>query len=202
MAKESKLAVILVLAVLVLSSCEGQNTATNTGTNTATNTGSAGTTSAAKDPKIVEDVKATLAKHDKALNDKNLDALMTTFSTDPQTVLLGTGEGERYVGQQAIKEAYTEMLKDYDAGTLNANCDWKSGGVDDAGTTAWLAATCKASDSLKNAKREYVLNVSAALEKQNGEWRFKMLHMSNAVNSAPPVATNTKAAPAPPAPAK
>jgi ketosteroid isomerase-like protein len=206
MAKNIHLAVSLVVIMITLSACE--NSATNTSTNTATNSSSTASNSpaAGKDPKIVEDVKATLAKHDKALNDKNLDALMATYSTDADTVLLGTGAGERFVGQQAIKEAYTEMLKDYDAGTLNTNCEWKSGGVDDAGTTAWLAATCKAEDSLKNVKRDYVLNVSGALEKQNGEWKFVMLHMSNATNatppSGPPVVSDAKPAPSAAAPAK
>jgi ketosteroid isomerase-like protein len=145
------------------------------------------------DPKLVEEVKATLVKHDKALNDKNIEAVMSTFSTNPNTVLLGTGQGERFLGQPAIKEAYTEIFKDYDPGTLISNCDWKIGETDPAGTTAWLAATCKLQDSMKNKKREYVLNVSGALEKQGGDWRFVMLHMSNSTSNGPPPAVATKA---------
>ena len=145
------------------------------------------------DPRVVEEVKATLAKHDKALNDKNIEAVMSTFSNNPNTVMLGTGEGERFVGQQAIKEAYTEIFKDYDPGTLISNCEWKTGETDPAGTTAWLAATCKLQDSMKNKKRDYVLNVSGALEKQGGDWRFVMLHMSNNTSSGPPPAVETKA---------
>jgi ketosteroid isomerase-like protein len=141
------------------------------------------------DPKMVEEVKALLAKHDKALNEKNIAAVMLTFSANPNTVLLGTGEGERFVGREAIKEAYTEIFKDYDPGTLISNCDWKTGETDAAGTSAWLAATCKLQDSMKNKKRDYVLNVSGALEKQDDDWRFVMLHMSN---SPPPPATAAK----------
>ena len=39
---------------------------------------------------------------------------------------------------------------------------------------------------MKNKKRDYVLNVSAALEKQGADLRFVMLHMSN---SPPPPPT-------------
>src|SRR5688500_11592464 len=138
------------------------------------------------DPKLVEEVKAMLAKHDKALNDKNIEAVMSTFSTNPNTVLLGTGEGERFIGPQSIKEAYTEIFKDYEPGTLISNCDWKTGETDAAGTTAWLAATCKLQDSMTNKKLDYVLNASGALEKQSGDWHFVMLNMSN---SPPPPAT-------------
>ena len=183
----------LALLGLALSACQ-QEAATPSTANTSATSPAAPT--GKEDPAVVEEVKAVLQKHDKALNDKNLDALLATFSNDPRTVVLGTGEGERFVGQQTIREAYTEILKDYDPGTLTTNCDWKSGGVDSAGTTAWVAATCQAQDSLKGKKRDYVLNVSGALRKEVDGWRFVMLHMSNATNATgPPVAANAKSAP-------
>jgi hypothetical protein len=99
---------------------------------------------------------------------------------------LGTGAGERFVGTEAIKNAYTEIVKDYDKGSFVPNCDWKEGGADPAGTMAWLAATCNATDTKKGAKREYVLNVTAAVVKESGGWRFIMLHMSNDTGAPPP----------------
>src|SRR5688500_20389245 len=104
---------------------------------------------------------------------------MSSCAMNPNIVMLCTGEGERVVGRESIKEAYTEIFKDYEPGTLVSNCDWKTGETDAAGTSAWLAATCKLQDSMKNKRRDYVLNVSGALEKQEGGWRCVMLHMSN-----------------------
>lgn len=192
--KKMHLVAGLILLGFALSACQQEPTTSTANTSASSTAAPSGKND---DPQVVEAVKAVLQKHDKALNDKNLDALLATFSsTDPKSVVLGTGEGERYVGQQAIREAYTEILKDYDPGTLNTDCEWKTGGVDPAGTIAWVAATCKAQDSLKNAKRDYVLNVSGALRKEGNDWRFVMLHMSNATNATPPVASNTKSAPA------
>ena len=129
-----------------------------------------------------DEIRQVLAAHDKALNDKNLDAVMNTFSSDANTVMLGTGAEERWMGPQEIRAAYTEIFKDYDPGTLQTDCaSWKSGGADDAGTMAWLAATCNAKDSYQGKPREYKLNVSGTVAKQNGQWRFVVLHMSNAV---------------------
>ncbi|MCM3903567.1 MAG: DUF3225 domain-containing protein [Pyrinomonadaceae bacterium] len=158
---------------------------------TGETTSAAATTATKSDPKVVEEIRELLAKHDKALNDKDLAAAVGTFSTDDKTVVLGTGQGERFVGADAIKEAYTEIFKDYDKGTLVTSCDWKTGGADDTGKMAWLAATCNASDSMKAVKREYVLNVSAAVQKQADGWRFIMLHMSNAPANAPPPAAKS-----------
>jgi uncharacterized protein (TIGR02246 family) len=187
MMKKRLTVITTVFAGLFLCGCQAEQPGANTSANTTTNT--TATTASKADPKvIVEEVKELLAKHDKALNDKDLEAVMGTFSTDPKTVVLGTGQGERFVGSEAIKEAYTEIFKDYDKGTLVATCDWKTGGADDAGKMAWLAATCQAKDSMKGAPREYVLNVSAAVVKQDNGWRFMMLHMSNATAAGPPPA--------------
>jgi ketosteroid isomerase-like protein len=185
MRKRPMLIAILALSGLILCACQSQQADTKANTNTPANSNAA-TANSTADPKVVEEVKEMLARHDKALNDKNIDAVMATFSNDPKTVVLGTGQGERFVGQQAIKEAYMEIFKDYDAGTLETNCDWKTGGADEDGKMAWLAATCQAKDAMKGVKREYGLNVSAAVVKQDGGWRFVMLHMSNATASGPP----------------
>jgi ketosteroid isomerase-like protein len=129
----------------------------------------------------VEEIRLVLAAHDKALNEKNLDAVMNTYSADGNTVMMGTGAQERWMGPEEIRAAYTEIFKDYDPGTLQTDCaGWKTGGADDSGTMAWLAATCNAKDSLQGKTREYKLNVSGTIAKQNGQWRFVVLHMSNA----------------------
>jgi uncharacterized protein (TIGR02246 family) len=154
--------------------------------NSNSTTNSAAAATGKSDAKVVEEVRVLLVKHDKALNDQNLDAVLSTFSTNPKTVVLGTGQGERFVGRDEIRQAYTEIFKDYDKGTLVSPCDWKSGEADESGKMAWLAATCQATDSQKGVKREYVLNVSATVVKQDGGWRFVMLHMSNMTGGPPP----------------
>lgn len=171
--------VLLLVATTGACHSAGTNqgtTADATGANSATK---AGTSSAAKPN--VEEIRAVLAAHDKALNDKNLDAVMNTFSTDGNAVMLGTGAQERWMGPQEIRAAYTEIFKDYDPGTLQTDCSgWKTSGADEAGQMAWIAATCYAQDSLQGKKRDYTLNVSGTVAKQNGQWRFVVLHMSNA----------------------
>jgi ketosteroid isomerase-like protein len=175
--------VSLVLSGLILFAYQAQ-LAQQGNSNTTTN--SAGTITGKADPKVVEEVRELLSKHDKALNDQNLEAVLATFSTNPKTVVLGTGQGERFVGRDEIRQAYIEIFKDYDKGTLINPCDWKTGEADESGKMAWLAATCQAKDSQKGVNREYVLNVSATVVKQAGGWRFVMLHMSNMTGGPPP----------------
>ena len=185
--KKKLMVATLALSGLMLCACQATSPPANA-TTSSTDTAAA----SKNDPKVIEELKELLAKHDKALNDKNLDAVISTFSTDPSTVVLGTGEGERYQGVESIKQAYTEIFKDYDAGTLNTACESKTGGVDQGGSMAWLAAVCKARDSMKSVKRDYTLNVSAAVVKQDNGWHFVLLHMSNTPNGPPPPSATTK----------
>jgi ketosteroid isomerase-like protein len=170
---------------VVLAGCEGAAT-NRDATNSAASGSATNESSKAASKPSIDEIREVLATHDKALNDKNIDAIMSTFSTHPTTVMLGTGVEERWMGPQEIRAAYTEITKDYDAGTMQTNCTaWKTGGSDEAGTMAWLAAICDCKDSLAGKAREYKLNVSATMEKQEGKWRFVSLHMSNAFQ--PPV---------------
>jgi uncharacterized protein (TIGR02246 family) len=179
----------LAALAVTLSACQSSPTAGEPVANAAPAPAPAAAANAPADPKVVEEVRAVLAKHDKALGEKNLEAVLETFAPAPNTVVLGTGPAERWVGAQEIKAAYTEIFKDYDPGSMKVDCEWKSGNSD--GTMAWLAATCVAKDSLKGKAREYPLNVSAAMVKQDGQWRFTMLHMSNP--TAPPPQQTAKA---------
>ena len=124
-----------------------------------------------------------LNQHDDALSQKNLDALMMLYA-EGNTVMMGTGPGERFEGKDAIREAYEQITKDFDAGSLSHSCYWKTGGI--KGEMAWLAAMCKMSDTAKKKKREYELNVSAVFEKQNGKWLIRSMHYSNVVSGKKP----------------
>ena len=185
MKRQTALVCLWTLLALVLTACQ-QQAATNT--TPEQRTSAANSNAAPADQKAaVEAMRALLVEHDKALADKNLDAVMATFSNEANTVVLGTGAEERWLGQQEIRGAYTEIFKDYDPNTLQTNCDWRTGGVDEAGTMAWIAATCACKDSHQGKERNYKLNVTAIADKQNGKWHFVSLHMSNAFE--PPAAT-------------
>jgi ketosteroid isomerase-like protein len=130
------------------------------------------------------DIVELLNKHDDALNQQNLDGVMALYSSSPKTTMLGTGPGEKFQGAAEIKNAYSEIFKDFDKGTLKHTCYWKEGGV--IGNAAWSAAMCKFSDSKGGKVREYELNVSAVAENQGGKWQFVMLHYSNLVGNGTP----------------
>ena len=131
----------------------------------------------AANDKAVSDLQALLGKHDQAFKQQDAAAVMGVYAPGANTVLMGTGPGERWVGKDEIQFAYTQMFKDFDKGMFAATCYWRAGGVN--GNMAWLATMCKISDSLKNKPREYELNVTAVAEKVAGKWLFRSVHFSN-----------------------
>src|SRR4030095_1506868 len=94
----------LALMALVLAGCQPQPPAEKPPEKPAT----AVAPKPERDPKVIEEIRATLQQHDKALGEKNLDALMDTYINDPETVALGTSNGERWVGTESIRNAYSE----------------------------------------------------------------------------------------------
>jgi len=86
--------------------------------------------STAQGPKseAAADIVSLLRRHDAAMNQHDLDGVLQLYARRPSTVLLGTGPGKRYQGAAEIRTAYTEFFKDFDKGSLSANCNWKDGG--------------------------------------------------------------------------
>lgn len=125
---------------------------------------------------------ALLQKHDDALNQHDLDGVMSVFAPTAKTVVMGTGPGERWQGKDEIRAAYTEIFKDFDKGTSTRDCSWRTGEI--SGATAWLASVCKFSDSKGGQKRDYELNVSGVFRKIGGKWYFQSLHYSNLTGGA------------------
>jgi uncharacterized protein (TIGR02246 family) len=135
----------------------------------------------AQESNLRAEIAELLDKHDEAMNQHNLDAVLVLYAPSLKTVMLGTGPGEKFQGQEEIKTAYTEIFKDFDQGTLMHSCYWKDGAG--SGNVVWGAAMCKFSDAKGDKKREYELNVSAVAEKQGGKWQFVLLHYSNLVGN-------------------
>jgi uncharacterized protein (TIGR02246 family) len=120
---------------------------------------------------------ALLQKHDDALNHHDLDALLEVFVPGERTVLMGTAPSERWQGIDQIRAAYSRSFNDFDEGTLNRQCYWKTGVI--SGEMGWVAASCRFSDSKQGKAREYEVNITGVLERQQGRWYFASLHVSN-----------------------
>ena len=60
----------------------------------------------------VTEIVSLLQKYDQALNQKDLDALMSLYATGDTTVLTGAGPGKKWVGKAEIGDAYKHFFQD------------------------------------------------------------------------------------------
>ncbi len=137
------------------------------------------------DPKVLAELKENFTRLDQAINAHDLTGVLALYAPGDNIVLLGTGEGERWVGREEIQAAYAEFFRSFDPGTQETRCTWTMQDV--KGNLAWMASMCRITDFLKNQKREYGINVTAVLEKLDGKWHFRVMHFSNNLADEIPV---------------
>jgi ketosteroid isomerase-like protein len=122
-------------------------------------------------------LRGVFEAHEKAFNHHDMEGVMKLYAPGDQTVMLGTGPGERWIGSGQIEDAYRHFFADFDPGTLQRSCPWMLSDV--SGDVGWLSAACEYRDSLKGAHRAYALNISVVLQKMDGAWKLRTLHFSN-----------------------
>jgi uncharacterized protein (TIGR02246 family) len=128
----------------------------------------------AADAKTV--AKTVIEQHNKAFNEHDLKSIMTLYSQDPDTVLMGTGPGETYQGEEGISGAYNQFFNKFKADTLSFKYDWIAAGS--KGDMAWFAVTTTMTAAVNTEQKEIAFNMSGLLQKQKSKWRIVSLHFS------------------------
>ena len=129
------------------------------------------------DEATVEAIKALWQNQHKALDAHDADAVMMTYADSNDIMLMGTGPGEHWIGQEEIKDAYAHFMEGFDAHTMQVEC------VDGAGSRAdsvvWFTAVCNFGEQKGDEPRAYVLNLSAVAVQEGDAWRFHTMHFSH-----------------------
>jgi len=128
------------------------------------------------DAKTMAEVRAVIEQHNQALNAQDLKGIMSIYASDSNTVLMGTGPGEAYVGDEAIGGAYDQLFTRFEADTLSNKYDWIAAGS--KGNHAWFAVTITMEGTLNKEKWERAFNMSGTLLKEKGKWRILTMHFS------------------------
>ena len=128
------------------------------------------------------EIRQTFVEYAEAISAKDLDGCMDAFAAGPETIMLGTGPGERWVGMEEIADAHQHFLASFDSESSKRT--WSLGSMQ--GDVAWFAAMFEVAQYLANVKNEYFLNMSGVMVKQDGEWKIAQIHFSNLTGSDMP----------------
>lgn len=149
----------------------------------------AGALQAELTPSTIEQIKTLWQSQHKALDAHDIEGVLATYSDAADIMLMGTGPGEHWVGRDEVKDAYVHFMEDFDPNTMQVECGDGAGSV--RGDVLWFTGVCQFSDKKTDAPRQYVVNLSAVVVKQDDDWRFQSLHFSHLTDAADAAAPAT-----------
>jgi len=134
------------------------------------------------DPQAEAGIKKLIDSYQAAMEKQDLAGIMKCYADGPDTVVMGTGPGELYVGKESIENAYRGFFSNY----VNEKdkITWMKNGIN--GNAAWIVGTSLITQTQKKGTNEFEMNWSAVLEKQGDQWKIVALHFSHLTSPAEP----------------
>lgn len=124
--------------------------------------------------KTAEGVRSTLRSYLTAFQAKDIEGVMAVFADAPNTVMLGTGPDEIWLGKEDIRTAhqafFTDFVKESSERTLvslGAN-----------GDMAWLTGYLVETYQDEKNTNTFQVNLSMVLERVEGSWYVTAMHFS------------------------
>jgi uncharacterized protein (TIGR02246 family) len=127
------------------------------------------------DAKAEAGIKKLMDSYRAAVGKQDLAGVMKSFADGPDTVVMGTGPGELYLGKESIENAYRAFFSNFQ--TEKNKVTWMKSGV--SGNAAWILGTSLITQAQKKGQNEFEMNWSAVLEKKGDEWKIVALHFSH-----------------------
>jgi ketosteroid isomerase-like protein len=105
---------------------------------------------------------------------RDVEQVLSFYSSDPDLVAVGTGLDERFVGREALKAG---LINDFSLGNeATLRITWAS--VSEAGNVAWVAADCVADVIVGCQTASVAGRLTAVLEKRSEKWYIMQTHFS------------------------
>jgi uncharacterized protein (TIGR02246 family) len=119
----------------------------------------------------------TAAAHDylRAFAARDLEGCLAAFLPGKDTVMMGTGPGERWVGLKEISEAHKEMFKGFEKETFEPK--WRV--VTQQKKVAWVASEVSVKDTVDGREKEFTIHISTVWVLRKDRWQVALMHYSN-----------------------
>ncbi len=126
------------------------------------------------DAKTKAEVLKTVREMWKAYARMDAEAVLAFYAPDPDTVVMGSGSDEVYVGPKQAKRGLT---RDF-AQARRVKVALAKVRVSAAGTVAWLAANCRFEAYIAGCNVEMAGRLTMVLEKRKGGWLILQSHFA------------------------
>jgi uncharacterized protein (TIGR02246 family) len=126
------------------------------------------------DAQVEREIREVLARFDAALAARDATALTGLFAPDADIVLIGSEEGERFVGPDQVRQLFARITGQYDR--LAWSWGWTS--ISARGDVAWLSAESVVQAQIGAQRFAIPYRLSAVFEKRDGRWWWMQYHGS------------------------
>jgi uncharacterized protein (TIGR02246 family) len=125
--------------------------------------------------KTYEAVFSAFKGYIKAFQEKDIDGVMSVFSEDPNTVMMGTGPDEIWVGKEDIRMAHEAFLADFEKTSTEQTLVSVAANGKVAWMTGYIEETKQNTDTTDTAH----INLSLVFEQEGDTWYITVMHFSN-----------------------
>jgi ketosteroid isomerase-like protein len=109
-----------------------------------------------------------------AYKKKDLQATLSFWASDPDIVVIGTGEDEKGTGLTYLTES---LKRDWMQGEVQS-IGVKNFSVSAEGSVAWLSADVTFDYKVAEGRFDLPTRLTAVMEKCNGKWLWVQMHLS------------------------
>lgn len=133
----------------------------------------------ASNPEL-EKIRAVLKAHDDAMTSQNLEGVLAVLA--PKAVIMGTGPGEVWSGEDEIKDAYKHFFEGFDKGQQDFTYHVKFGEL--SPKMGWILASGEVKGKKDGKDFAFPMNISLTASKASGEWKIAAMHFSTLTGEA------------------
>ncbi|SRR5579875_4025331 len=127
------------------------------------------------DETTTAEVRATLLdRYLKGYVQRDLDLLMSSFAPEADSTILGTGDDERMVGYETIRNRIQRDWRQSD----EIQWEWEPPVVASAGPVAWTLSETQFSARMGSIRVSFKTRVTAVLELRGDRWLIRQMHLS------------------------
>lgn len=124
-------------------------------------------------------VRSAMQRYINAFQAKDIDGVMAVFADAPNTVMMGTGPDEIWLGKDDIRTAHYAFFANF----KQESSENTLVSVGANGAVAWLTGYVMVTDQNAEATTTYQVNLSMVLERAEETWYITAMHFSNLTGS-------------------
>ncbi|GJL78653.1 MAG: hypothetical protein NPINA01_16420 [Nitrospinaceae bacterium] len=122
----------------------------------------------------VAEIQSVLDKFREGYGNKDMDILLSLFDSDPNVLVIGTGEDEKRTGLEEIKIQFERDFNQSDQLIV----EFKNVSVSQLGSVCWVAGDTHVYFTAQEKAMHVFLRFTGVLANREGHWLFVQTHFS------------------------